>query len=86
MLKGIDSIEDKATRERALEALKAKDAEASEDFATKGDDSEMEKSVDDLDEYVKEYHEKNPELTEDEAYSKAVFTDKGMALYNKKYA
>jgi len=85
MLKSLDSIEDEAVRQSALESLSAKNSAAGDDFVTKGDSTEPEtqEGEDALDSLAKAEMAKDSSLTFEQAYSKALDSDEGQAIYTK---
>lgn len=86
MLKALDGIEDEGVRKSALESLVAKNASAADDFVENGtsSDNEIEKSGEDtLDTMAKALMAEDSSLTYEQAFTKALMTDEGQAVYNK---
>ncbi len=86
MLKAIEGIEDDSQREAAMNILKAQNENMGKAFTTMGHGGGnlTPNSVDDeMDNLAKAYNKENPELSEEQAYSKALKTPKGQELYAK---
>ncbi len=85
ILKSLDSIEDEDVRKSALEALVARNTELADAFMEKGSvGNPKDQSADEkLDTMAKSLMEKD-NTTYEVAYTKAVLTDEGQEIYNKR--
>jgi hypothetical protein len=86
MLKAIDSIEDESVRKSANEALLAKNAGAAPNFEVVGTVGNPEVQSDDeaLDALAKAEMSNDSSLSYEQAYTKALLSDAGQDVYNKR--